>query len=764
MITLGQKTFFNDIFESIKCTKDLTTTLEFAEYIASVERAPLSIDFIISAILFYYRDEDSQNEINQLYSASKYYEYLKNETEKSAFEISFSSFSAGKPTQYYCPHITPDVQTLFSHLYAYKDDTITIPTILFVICKICKYNIDEFEKAPIIYSNPSKFKTLYSILKKEIAFEDVYSTELKIDFGTDLTYKAFNKKFDKIIGRSSELKQILRILTKRTKNNPLLVGEPGVGKTHIIEALASLFVAGNVPNRLYQRRIISLNTSEITAGTKYRGDLEENIKIFISQVKEENAIVFIDEIHTICCNSAKDSASFADILKPYLLDSDISVIGATTTEEYRSLEKDRPFKRRFDVVKINEPTISEAIEILQGLKPIYEDFHDVIIPDDVIVSCVQLSDRYISATCLPDKAIDVLDEACAELESQVSVTPLILTTEDVCKIIFEKTGIPINSIKSDEKLNLIHLEDTLNSKIIGQPQAILPIVRAIKRSKLDLQDPNRPLASFLFVGTTGVGKTETAKVLASVYFGNEKEALIRFDMSEYPTPETVHRLTGSSPGYVGYSEGGQLTNAVKNTPYCVVLFDEIEKAHPDVLNILLQILDDGRLTDSSGFTVNFKNTIVILTTNIGANAIQKQPLGFENEHDSLSNEKIVLSEVKKALRPELINRLSNIVVFNSLSKADCESIVEIYLNAFKAKLKKQGITLKISPTVKTKIVEIGYSETYGAREIKRVFEKEVVDVIADIILTNDIHSIYIDSSDDKLNFFINNSTNIIEIN
>ena len=532
----------------------------------------------------------------------------------------------------------------------------------------------------------------------------------------------------------------MRIISKRAKNNPILVGEPGVGKTHIIEALAQLFTQNKVPARLIGKKIVSLNTTELTAGTKYRGDLEKKFQSFMDTVSSAGAIIFIDEIHTICLNSFSESGSLGDMLKPYLLDSKYCIIGTTTPKEYRLIEKDPALARRFDVVRIAEPTISEAIEILHGLKHIYENFHSVTIPNKVIENCVKLSDRYISTSSLPDKALDVLDEACSKLECDISSHRRLLSTDDICEIITKKTGIAVHALKSAEKIGVLNLESKLKAQVIGQDNAISGIVRAIKRATLDLHDENRPIASFLFAGTTGVGKTETAKILASEYFGNPK-ALIRLDMSEYSTNETVHRLTGSSPGYVGYNEGGQLTNAVKNQPYSVVLFDEIEKAHPDVLNILLQILDDGRLTDNSGVTVNFKNTIIILTTNIGA---EVKPVGFGKE-TVFDHEKTFMTEIRKTLRPELINRLSNIVVYNTLTKTDCEKIVRIYLSTFQSKLRTKGISIKYAPDLPANIVESGYNKLYGAREIKRTFEKMVIDKVTDLILTTNATNIYIDS-------------------
>ena len=625
-------------------------------------------------------------------------------------------------------------------MYDYANVQITISILLYVICNICKKTTNGFQNRPIFCNDEDKFQELYSYVSTEFQLTYKYSQKLSVSCGTDMTFNATKNKYDKLIGRAEELEQILRIISKRAKNNPILVGEPGVGKTHIIEALAQLFTQNKVPARLIGKKIVSLNTTELTAGTKYRGDLEKKFQSFMDTVSSAGAIIFIDEIHTICLNSFSESGSLGDMLKPYLLDSKYCIIGTTTPKEYRLIEKDPALARRFDVVRIAEPTISEAIEILHGLKHIYENFHSVTIPNKVIENCVKLSDRYISTSSLPDKALDVLDEACSKLECDISSHRRLLSTDDICEIITKKTGIAVHALKSAEKIGVLNLESKLKAQVIGQDNAISGIVRAIKRATLDLHDENRPIASFLFAGTTGVGKTETAKILASEYFGNPK-ALIRLDMSEYSTNETVHRLTGSSPGYVGYNEGGQLTNAVKNQPYSVVLFDEIEKAHPDVLNILLQILDDGRLTDNSGVTVNFKNTIIILTTNIGA---EVKPVGFGKE-TVFDHEKTFMTEIRKTLRPELINRLSNIVVYNTLTKTDCEKIVRIYLSTFQSKLRTKGISIKYAPDLPANIVESGYNKLYGAREIKRTFEKMVIDKVTDLILTTNATNIYIDS-------------------
>ena len=716
--------FFNDVFGSVSATNDVRAVFSLAECLASYDHMDVSIDYMVSAILYYYRDFEPNSIVAQLYPADDYYLELKKSAKLSNLRIFFSDFPNEKPMQFYRPNTSPDVDTLFVELYDYENVQITISILLYVICNICKKTTNGFQNRPFFCNDEDKFQELYSYVSTEFQLTYKYSQKLSVSCGTDMTFNATKNKYDKLIGRAEELEQILRIISKRAKNNPI----------------AQLFTQNKVPARLIGKKIVSLNTTELTAGTKYRGDLEKKFQSFMDTVSSAGAIIFIDEIHTICLNSFSESGSLGDMLKPYLLDSKYCIIGTTTPKEYRLIEKDPALARRFDVVRIAEPTISEAIEILHGLKHIYENFHSVTIPNKVIENCVKLSDRYISTSSLPDKALDVLDEACSKLECDISSHRRLLSTDDICEIITKKTGIAVHALKSAEKIGVLNLESKLKAQVIGQDNAISGIVRAIKRATLDLHDENRPIASFLFAGTTGVGKTETAKILASEYFGNPK-ALIRLDMSEYSTNETVHRLTGSSPGYVGYNEGGQLTNAVKNQPYSVVLFDEIEKAHPDVLNILLQILDDGRLTDNSGVTVNFKNTIIILTTNIGA---EVKPVGFGKE-TVFDHEKTFMTEIRKTLRPELINRLSNIVVYNTLTKTDCEKIVRIYLSTFQSKLRTKGISIKYAPDLPANIVESGYNKLYGAREIKRTFEKMVIDKVTDLILTTNATNIYIDS-------------------
>lgn len=729
------KSFMDHISDSICSAQDVKSTFVLAEKLAVIDGGRLlSLDYLVSAILFYYDEVFPNSLVIKLFPAKDYYAQV---IKDSAPEISFVNLTNEAP-QFGLNYYTPDIQTtLFNRILTIKT-TLTVPLLLFTICDICEK--ENLTRPPILCKDKKKFEQLYTHLSKSCVYMYAYKNKLDIPSGTDITFKAARNEYDKIIGRTEEINHILRILCKKTKNNPLLVGEPGVGKTHIVEALAKLFTQGQVPKKLLGKKIISLNVTELVSGTKYRGDFEEKVKNFLEKIYSNDAIIFIDEIHAICYNVSTDSNTLGEMLKPYLLDPNYCIIGTTTLKEYRRIEKDPALARRFDVVYISEPSVPETIEILRGLKTNYEKFHSITITNKVIEQCVKLADRYISASNFPDKAIDLLDEACAKKECDRKNGKNLLSVNDLYAVITEKTGI---SLLSSEKKDIFKLEKTLKAKIIGQDYAISEIIRALKRSALDLQDANRPIASFLFAGTTGVGKTETAKVLANEYFEDPK-ALVRFDMSEYQTQETVQRLTGSAPGYVGYNEGGQLTNAVKNRPYCVVLFDEIEKAHPDVLNILLQILDDGRLTDNSGITVNFKNTIIILTTNIGAKSVQTQSLGFGSATPA-DNEKTVISEIKKTLRPELINRLSNIVVYNQLTTDDCEKIVDIYLAKFQKKLHARGIRFFYSENLSHSLVQKGYDKTYGARELRRLFEKIIVDKVVDLILSTNTTNILIDS-------------------
>lgn len=624
-------------------------------------------------------------------------------------------------------------------------------------------------------------------------------------FGRDLTKLAAQGKIDPVIGRQNEIQRVVQILTRRTKNNPVLIGEPGVGKTAVAEGLALKIHSGDVPEILKNKKLIALDLTGMVAGTKYRGDFEERIKSAIDEVKADgNIILFIDELHTIIgAGAAEGSADAANILKPALARGDFQVIGATTINEYRKhIEKDAALERRFQPVTVGEPTQDEAVEILRGLKDRYEAHHKVSITDEAITAAVKLSSRYIADRFLPDKAIDLIDEAASrvrlrtvtapdnlqELEKKIKAletdkaaavntqdferaatlrdqqkdlqqqlekakdewsaknerSSSVVTPEDIADIVSMWTGIPVTQLTEEESKRLLRLEDTLHQRVIGQDEAVTAIAKAIRRGRVGLKDKNRPIGSFIFLGPTGVGKTELCKTLAEAMFGDEK-AMVRFDMSEYMEKHTVSRLVGSPPGYVGFDEGGQLTEAVRRKPYSVVLFDEIEKAHPDVFNILLQILEDGRVTDSQGKTVDFKNTVIIMTSNVGARLItEKQTsLGFTKEEgkeiaDFEKTKELVMGELKKLFRPEFLNRVDDIIVFQKLTKADTEKIAEKMLHTLEKKLAEMDITMTFAPEAVSAVADEGYDPVYGARPLRRVIQSKLEDTISEEMLEGKI--------------------------
>ena len=633
------------------------------------------------------------------------------------------------------------------------------------------------------------------------------STPTLNQFGSDLTKQAREGKLDPVIGRKNEIDRVIQILSRRTKNNPCLIGEPGVGKTAVVEGLAEKIVADDVPEMLKNKRVVALDISGMVAGTKYRGDFEERIKKCLSEVKKAgDVILFIDEIHTIVgAGSAEGAVDAANILKPLLARGEVQVVGATTLNEYRKyIEKDSALERRFSPVTVGEPTEEETIKILNGLRDKYEAHHNVKITEGAIKAAVELSIRYINDRFLPDKAIDLMDEAASRVKMRTYTMPdsikeieekiatldrekeeairvqdfekaatlrdkeneekeilekekkkwqnknsknvMNLTEEDIAEVIASWTGIPVNKITQDENEKLKHLEEALHKRVIGQNEAVEAVSKAIRRGRVGLKDPNRPIGSFLFLGPTGVGKTELSKALAESLFGNE-DAMIRVDMSEYMEPHSVAKLIGSPPGYVGYDEGGQLTEKIRRKPYSVILFDEIEKAHPDVMNMLLQILDDGRLTDATGRTVNFKNTVIIMTSNVGARMItDKNVLGFskddkdkegqEKEYETIKKD--VMAELKKQFRPEFINRIDDIIVFHKLTADDISQIIDIMLKQVQKRLQEQEYIVEIDNSVKDLVAKKGIDTNYGARPLKRAIQSNVEDKIAEAILDGKI--------------------------
>jgi len=628
------------------------------------------------------------------------------------------------------------------------------------------------------------------------------------EFGTNLTQLAAEGKLDPVVGRQTEIERVIQILGRRTKNNPVLIGEPGVGKTAIAEGLAQRIANRDVPDILEDKRVVTLDIGLLVAGTKYRGEFEERLKKIMDEIRQAgNVILVIDEVHTLIgAGAAEGAIDAANILKPALARGELQCIGATTLDEYRKhIERDAALERRFQPVMVGEPSVEETIEILFGLRERYEQHHKLKITDEALRAAAKLADRYISDRYLPDKAIDLVDEAGSrvrlinsqlppaakeldrelrqilrqkddavrnqdferagelrdreiEIKAQIRAiaqskkndiqngnaeSPMV-TEEDIAQIVASWTGIPVSKLTETESERLLQMEDTLHQRIVGQEEAVRAISRAVRRARVGLKNPNRPIASFIFSGPTGVGKTELTKALAAYFFGSE-EAMIRLDMSEYMERHTVSKLIGSPPGYVGYNEGGQLTEAVRRRPYTVVLFDEIEKAHPDVFNLLLQILEDGRLTDAKGRTVDFKNTLLVMTSNIGSKVIEKGGggLGFEfseNQAESQYNRirSLVHEELKQYFRPEFLNRIDEIIVFRQLTKDEVKQIADIMLKEVFGRMAEQGITLQVTEAFKDRLVEEGYSPAYGARPLRRAIMRLLEDSLAEEILSGRI--------------------------
>lgn len=646
------------------------------------------------------------------------------------------------------------------------------------------------------------------------------ATPLLDKYGRDLNILVREEKIDPVIGRNREIERVIQILSRRTKNNPILIGEPGVGKTAVTEGLAQRLINGNIPKVLASKRIISLNMASLVAGTKYRGDFEDRLKKIIDEIIEnKNIILFIDEMHTLVgAGAAEGSMDAANILKPALSRGEIQVIGATTLKEYKKyIEKDSALERRFQTIMVNEPSAEDVISILKGIRNKYEEFHCAKITDEAIKAAVKISQRYITDRFLPDKAIDLMDEAAAKVRLKTVNIPtnisqleqkiqdlkkakekaidnqdyelaatirdqeiqikeelataktawetqnnaqIAVTEEDIADVATLWTGIPVKRLVAKEADRLLHIEDIIHKRVVGQNEGVNAVAKAIRRARAGLKDPKRPIGSFLFLGPTGVGKTELARSLAEAIFGDES-AMIRFDMSEYMEKHTVSRMLGAPPGYIGYDEGGLLTDAVRRKPYAVILLDEIEKAHPDIFNILLQVLDDGRLTDSQGRTVDFKNTVIIMTSNAGAFKLQPQKtntMGFavnEDKQIKQNAKKIVMDEVKRQFKPEFLNRIDEIIIFEPLTDKELTQIVTLLLNDVQKRLAEMDIELIIKDEVKSYLLKHGTDTIYGARPLKRAVQRYLQDPLAEQLLQKNIKSmqkIIIDCVEDKLTF------------
>ncbi len=560
------------------------------------------------------------------------------------------------------------------------------------------------------------------------------------EFGYDITQAAREGRLDPLVGRENEIQRVIQILGRRRKNNPMLVGDPGVGKSAIVEGIAIKIVTGDIPPALADKRLISLDLGSIVAGTKYRGDFEKRLKSIINEVAANpDVILFIDEFHTIVgAGGASGSLDAANMLKPALARGDIQCIGATTIDEFRKIvEKDGALDRRFQKIVVEHTDVQHSISILDRLKTNYEKHHNVIYTDEAIVACVRMSDRYITDRCLPDKAIDAMDEAGSMVRLKNLKKTGHVTAEDVASVISKMSGVPSGRIAEGEGSKLLKMKAKLKSRIIGQDEAIDKVVRAIQRSRAGIKDPGKPIGTFMFFGPTGVGKTQLAKSLAEILFDSE-ENMVRIDMSEYMEKFNVSRLIGAPPGYVGFEEGGQLSERVRRKPYCVVLLDEIEKAHPDVFNVLLQIMDEGRLTDSNGRTVNFRNTIVIMTSNVGTRELDEygSGVGFSTSGRNIeNNRKAVLEKaVRKAFPPEFINRVDEQIFFNSLTKENIEKIIDIELKGLKARVKEAGFELVVTSSAKRLVADAGYDPSYGARPLKRAIQRYIEDPVSEHII------------------------------
>lgn len=754
---LGDKMFYN-----INATEEVNTVLKHASVVASkYNNSEIATEHLLYGILCC-ENFEACKVLNSFGVEKTSYEKILKDNESPKYSIEVELDLTERAKQVFL--VAQKLSSQLGHSFVGVDH------LLFsILLSEGSVAIEILEKAYHVDLNSLRNKVLENLNKipkvkenkKTVEPASTLPEKLK-EYGVDLTFKALQGKIDPIIGREKEIERMIEILCRKTKNNPILIGEAGVGKSAVVEGLAQKIATKQVPLILQNKTIYAFNLASIMSGTKYRGSLEEKLNEVIDiLLSHKDIIVFIDEIHTLYqAGSEKGEINPTDILKPYLARGEMQTIGATTIDEYtKFIEKDKALERRFQPVIINPPTIDDTIKILQGLKPVYEKFHNVKISDEAIKSAVNLSVRYITNRNLPDKAIDLIDESSskAKINQESGQEVSVISSEDVAKVVSSWTGIPVTKIGESEREKLMSLEQVLHKRVVGQDEAINALCKAIRRARVGLKDSKRPIGSFVFLGPTGVGKTELAKALAECMFDNEN-SLVRIDMSEYMEQHTVSKLIGSPPGYVGYEEGGQLTERVRKNPYCVVLFDEIEKAHADITNILLQILEDGRLTDGQGRLVEFQNTIVILTSNVGATQFmqykkycQQNGINFDIE----SQKELMLEELKKVYRPELLNRIDLITVFDTLTFEQLANIGSLMIHSLNKRLQDKNISLKLTQSALTYLIRNGASDEFGARPLRRLIEQKIEDQIASDLIDGKLkegNTILISCENDSLKF------------
>ena len=754
------------MFYNINATEEVNLAIKSASEVAKeYNNSEIATEHLLYGIL---TENGPASDILKQFKVDKksYYNVLKeNASEKYSIEVDIELTERVKQVFLVAQRLTTQLNHAFvTNLHLLFSILLSEGSVAISILEdIYKINLNDLRT--------SVLDALRQIKPLEVIEENQTAPTLPerlLEFGIDLTQKSRQGKIDNIIGRDSEIDRLIEILCRKTKNNPILIGEAGVGKSAIVEGLAQKIVNGKVPEILKNKKIYLLNLSSLMSGTKFRGALEEKLNEIISIITADNSIItFIDEIHTLYqAGSDKGEINPTDILKPYLARGEMQTIGATTLDEYsKFIEKDKALERRFQSILVNPPSQEDTIKILAGLRQSYEKFHGVKISDNAIISAVKLSVRYITNRNLPDKAIDLIDEACSKAKilklSNNLTSEILVTGEDIAKVVSSWTNIPVSKINETEREKLLNLEGILHQKVIGQDEAIKAVSMAIRRARVGLKDEKRPIGSFIFLGQTGVGKTELAKAIASALFDSEN-SLIKIDMSEYMEKHSISKLIGSPPGYVGYEEGGQLTDKVRKNPYSVVLLDEVEKAHPDITNILLSILDDGKITDGQGRVVNFQNTIIILTSNAGAKDLMNYKLKCEKSGEIFDFEKgkqIMLDKLKSVYSPELINRIDSITIFKPLSFEELAKITNILLHNLTKKLLEKNITIKLTESSLIYLIKQGANSEYGARPLKRVIQTQIEDVIAVDLLEGKIvdNSSIVVSYNQKLEFSYSNA-------